>query len=617
MISNKTIEITKDNIFDKSWALFNEVSFSLPKSNKITNVNNIVSNITYATHISLFLKEPYLHNKIIEEILWAQKYGKLDIELICKDKKIVDLFSNIKIDKIEIDENININYIAIQGISHSIKYEKYYLLESEIIETDDTILKNLHNKSNKINYDFLKKSDIVFVCDKSFKNNFSNVFNYCRTENIPFYYLILPNHFSMNLSLECNKNNVPLIISKYLEDCIVYVKDDKLFACKNINSMIISYEIASATDCMDYDLYLNNTIDYSSNNLPKEYICFENGELVNRSIKEEKIINRDIKFELMSDFVNEVFDKSEVDEHNQYCLEARRVKYIYTLIPPKFDKTYKYSFVYNDVIDINNKLQEEKFDLLKFTKQINEIIENNWFSEIVNSIIDFKNKINKIVLEYDYCFFDELVTHTMNLLSFDKIELLEEVKKIYNQINNASVSVKYTKFDDEIADYKKTISEKEKLIEKNIDILSNKRRVEILQKKIDDLIALKNKFSTNDSSRNEQSSQLFINKVENILAGEKIKNTNMDSVSTIVNNKELSKLAKYEKFLNAYLVDFCEYIKRFNDYLKNLLKKTDFPKNYVVYQKDKKNYIIINSIDEFNNTKKLCKQYNILTLTKE
>ena len=155
MISNKTIEITKDNIFDKSWALFNEVSFSLPKSNKITNVNNIVSNITYATHISLFLKEPYLHNKIIEEILWAQKYGKLDIELICKDKKIVDLFSNIKIDKIEIDENININYIAIQGISHSIKYEKYYLLESEIIETDDTILKNLHNKSNKINYDFL------------------------------------------------------------------------------------------------------------------------------------------------------------------------------------------------------------------------------------------------------------------------------------------------------------------------------------------------------------------------------------------------------------------------------------------------------------------------------
>ena len=131
------------------------------------------------------------------------------------------------------------------------------------------------------------------------------------------------------------------------------------------------------------------------------------------------------------------------------------------------------------------------------------------------------------------------------------------------------------------------------------------------------MIALKNKFSTNDSSRNEQSSQLFINKVENILAGEKIKNTNMDSVSTIVNNKELSKLAKYEKFLNAYLVDFCEYIKRFNDYLKNLLKKSDFPKNYVVYQKDKKNYIIINSIDEFNNTKKLCKQYNILTLTKE
>ena len=62
----------------------------------------------------------------------------------------------------------------------------------------------------------------------------------------------------------------------------------------------------------------------------------------------------------------------------------------------------------------------------------------------------------------------------MNLLSFDKIELLEEVKKIYNQINNASVSVKYTKFDDEIADYKKTISEKEKLIEKNIDILSKK-----------------------------------------------------------------------------------------------------------------------------------------------
>ena len=69
--------------------------------------------------------------------------------------------------------------------------------------------------------------------------------------------------------------------------------------------------------------------------------------------------------------------------------------------------------------------------------------------------------------------------------------------------------------------------------------------------------------------------------------------------------------------LEKYLYTFNDYYDKFLNYLKKVDNRLLFPLNYTVYEKDKKNYIIIDSIDEFYNTAKLCEKYNILTIAKE
>ena len=63
-----------------------------------------------------------------------------------------------------------------------------------------------------------------------------------------------------------------------------------------------------------------------------------------------------------------------------------------------------------------------------------------------------------------------------------------------NSINEESSGTKFDKFDNEIAGYEQTIKEKNELIKKDIEVLSNKRRVEILTRKINNLLELKKHF---------------------------------------------------------------------------------------------------------------------------
>ena len=62
---------------------------------------------------------------------------------------------------------------------------------------------------------------------------------------------------------------------------------------------------------------------------------------------------------------------------------------------------------------------------------------------------------------------------------------------MFNSINEESSGTKFDKFDNEIAGYEQTIKEKNELIKKDIEVLSNKRRVEILTRKINNLLELK------------------------------------------------------------------------------------------------------------------------------
>lgn len=185
---------------------------------------------------------------------------------------------------------------------------------------------------------------------------------------------------------------------------------------------------------------------------------------------------------------------------------------------------------------------------------------------------------------------------------------------MFNSINEESSGTKFDKFDNEIAGYEQTIKEKNALIQKGIDVLSNKRRVEILTKKINDLLELKKHFESNSSSRNDKNLNAFIKRCEELLDG-KHRVSNDDSIGNIVKPKEETKLAKLEAFVDNYLLS----IKKYDDECLstiNKLSNESIPEDYAVYDKKGQRYIIINDLEEYETTKQIRSEFKLRCITR-
>ena len=76
------------------------------------------------------------------------------------------------------------------------------------------------------------------------------------------------------------------------------------------------------------------------------------------------------------------------------------------------------------------------------------------------------------------------------------------------------------------------------------DVLSNKRRIEILNKKIEDLRVLKEKFEGSAASRSNKEADSFIAYCKKLVDGISISSDDSDSIGKIVNTNEGSKLVK-------------------------------------------------------------------------
>lgn len=616
MIKNKLIKIKKDNQFDKGWSLFSPFDFGISNDRNFKDiaVSDVIKLITFSNSIKLILKEPCLSSRIIEEIKWANKYIKVD--LIAKEKKIIEFYSMISFSSVKVDETIDFNYIGIAG-----KENKNFFIVDGFSETDDTINRTYFvNKSSDKDFSFLDNTLKAIIIDASFNQDHSELIAELKKRKISQFYLGNVENFTKNHLQKLDEINVECCISESTRDGVLLQKDDGRLMVLSLmpNGCYSTYYIENANSLYGHVYKSLHLPDEVKTNALKDnvYSCI-NGNLRKLKIEKLKTIELDRYIETMEDFINEKFDSSIVSKHNDYSAEAESVEYLFTLIPPAIDDSFKESSIYDKVHDLNKQFNELKdLDNEKIEKEYHCFLDEDFgLIDFLNKSSEFVDAFNGSVKKCNYKGYLNVMRNTLNLFEGMNSSLVEVFTKMFDAINEKSSVNKFDKFDNEIAGYQQTIKEKTQLIEKGVDILSNKRRIEILTNKINDLLKLKEKFEGTSSSRNDKASADFAKFCNDLLKGVNSKAMIDDSIGNVIKPKEETKVAKLELFVNRYLLKIKQFIEERVVILRDLVN-VDIPEDYQVFEKNKAKYIVINDLDEFESTAQIREKFNLNCLVR-
>lgn len=609
MIENKCIKIVKKNKFDKDWALFQEYEFDFFKNPlyEETYIPTIIKFITFANELNLILSEPCLSSKIIEEIVWANKNTKVNI--IAKSTNIIKKYSNIKFTKVTIDNKIDFNYLGIKG-----KDNKYILIDDGYIEVDDIIEKKyFSNTKLKNNALFSKDVSKIIIIDSKAEFKELELVEKAEKEKINCLYIINIKAFNKNVFDMSVKNALNLFVSdKTNNGVIMLLKNGNIKKMSLLNDeALITYSIPTLKDHIG-KLYINDSKIKTNANL---YICLD-GIIKSLNIVSKKTIKVDVPIKHMSDFVDDKFDSSIVDSHNDYSSEAKSVEYQFTLIPPIFDKTYKVSKIYDEVISLIDEWNHSQIiDFENIKKDYFDYADEDFgIINLLDKSSRFTKSLNNRKLEYDFVDFNKEIKNTIRLFENLNDNLLNVCKEMHNKTNDISLSSKFDKLDAEIIRYDQLILEKESLIKNGIDKFKNEKRIEDLKNKRDNLLNLKEKFITSSSKINDKSQNEFIDYCCKILSDNK-KEINLDSLVNVIKISNESRTFKLYSFIDKYLLKIKQYI----DVSLNILFKLNeirIPENYKVYEKGEKRYIVIDDISEYELTKELCEQFYLECLTR-
>ena len=609
MIENKCIRIVKKNKFDKEWALFqeNELDFLKNPLYEETYIPTIIKLITFANELNLILFKPCLSSKIIEEIVWANKYIKVNI--IAKSTSIIEKYSNIKFTKVVIDNEIDFNYLGIKG-----KDNKYFLIDDGYIEVDDIIEKKyFSNTKLKNNALFSKDVSKIIIIDSKAEFKELEIVKKAEKEKINCLYIINIKAFNKNVFDMAVKNYLNLFISDKTNNAVIMLlKNGDIKKVNLLNDKIPTiYSIPTIRDYIG-KLYINDSEIKAKTNL---FICLD-GIIKGLNIVSKKTIKINVPIKRMSDFVDDKFDSSIVESHNDYASEAKSVEYQFTLVPPIFDKTYKVSKIYDEVLSLIDEWNDSQIiDFDNIIKDYFDFIDEDFgIINFLDKSVSFTKSLKNRKLEYDFVDFNKEIKNTIQLFKNLSENLLNICKEMYNQTNDVSLSNKFDKFDAEIIRYDQLILEKESLIKNGIDKFKNEKRIEDLKNKRDNLLNLKEKFITSSSKINDKSQSEFIDYCCKILSKNK-KEIDSDSLVNVIKISNESRIFKLYSFIDKYLLKIKEYI----DVSLNILFKLNeirIPENYKVYEKDKKRYIVIDDISEYELTKELCEQFDLECLTR-
>lgn len=123
-------------------------------------------------------------------------------------------------------------------------------------------------------------------------------------------------------------------------------------------------------------------------------------------------------------------------------------------------------------------------------------------------------------------------------------------------------------------------------------------------------------FESDDDNRDIMVQDSFCSNYNKWLNKQQTRTLYSDSVTGIV-KKDLSKSEQFENLLEESLYGFNEYYDNFVSLLKQIIKCLVFPLEYTVYEKNNQNFIVINSLEENESVKNICKKYNLFTVAKE
>ena len=616
MINNKLITIVKDNQFDKGWTLFAPASFEVERNWQFKKVDlpSVIRLITYCDQVDLLLSEACLPTRVSNELGWVNKYIRINI--IAKNKEIVDKYPNIKFQTIKIDESININYIGITGRTNA-----YYIINDELIEIDDTVEK-IYFGSAKPNEKFssLENAKTLIVCNSNKHHEFNSLISQAKKFNVACSYVINSKYFDRAAYDYSRENNLDLYVSDFVKDVIIVINKDNSISRFSVldNGFVVLHPIDRVNTFVG-ELYKNLFLEdnLQTNKIPQGVYSCLNGKNELLDIKDAVTIKRDVNIKEMDDFINEIFDKSITDNHNDYSNKGRTTQYFFTLIPPLFDSSYKESSIYRPIYELHTEW--ESINSLKFDRVLKEYYEfmskDIKLVDFISYVQKFSTKLEKMISGHVYRGYYSLLEEVIDVFKKYEDNLLDDCSFMFDEINSESSGTKFSKFDVEIEGYRKTIKEKEALIFMGIDVLSNKRRIEILNKKIEDLLALKEKFEGNAAVRSNKDAESFNSYCKDLLNGVPNTSSDSDSIGKIVNSSESSKLVKLNNFVSKYLNQINNYLVNGLVCL-NKMKNVHIPEEYLVYEKDNQRFIAISELSEYDSTTELRKEFSLKCLVR-
>lgn len=159
MINNKLVTIIKENQFDKGWTIFSSSSFEIDRNRfyKKTDLLSVTRLITFSNEVNLILFDDILPSRIINELEWANKYIKINV--IAKNKEVLERYSNLTFNSSRIDETININYIGIKG-----KNNGFYILDNDLCQVDETIESLFFGSIKNKKYSNFENVKTLIIC---------------------------------------------------------------------------------------------------------------------------------------------------------------------------------------------------------------------------------------------------------------------------------------------------------------------------------------------------------------------------------------------------------------------------------------------------------------------
>ena len=615
MIQDKIVTIKKENCFDKGWALFRPFEMRLTKNRSFSplSARDLVSAITRCDSVFMILSEPCLPSSVLEELKWANPY--IDITLVAKDQGIVDRYSNLKFAKVEIDCTIGINYVGVHG-----KNTLCVMIADAFIATDDTPEQAYFGKNRDTDvFTYLAGAQEVLIVDPTCKGDFSALVTACKANRVAVHYAIDPKNFNKSILERVKSSGANMLVGTHLHDGI-YVTYDTGKICRVqclANGVALPCEIGDLSLFVS-DVYQNLFYEdqVSMSRVEKNaYVCF-NGQIKRLDIQAEKTVDISVALATMEDFLAERFDSSVTESHNDYCTEAKQVVYRFTLTPPLFDSSYQVSAIYNDVVALNKKLQSAQINWKTVIQDYQAITETRGIDALCGEIGTFVARLKNAVSKCEYKEYKCFMAYLLEIQTDTEQRLFSLLGDVFGEVNAESAGTKFDKFDAEIAGYQQTIKEKEALISRGVEVLSNKRRVEILQKKVADLQRMKAQFEARSGGVSDKSKEAFLTKCRAWAEGNGTSDANVDdSIGNVLRAKEITKAMLLEEFAQKHLYTLCRYFKKTTPVLQALCE-IDIPEEYRVYDKDGERFIVLDDAKEYDKTKAIREKYHLNALAR-